>query len=107
MSTQPKPFITEEQYLEIERNADHRSEYFRGEMFPVEEASLPHAIIHSNLGLTLGRELSGTGCRVFFSELRVRVSPTGLYTYPDIVVVCGKLEVSEKDKDAVINPKVI
>jgi len=107
MATQPKPYITEEQYIELEERAERRSEYFRGEMFPVEFATIPHAVIHSNLVLKIGTQLSGSGCQVFFNELRVRVSPTGLYTYPDIVVVCGEPEISEKDKNAIVNPKVI
>src|ERR1700733_11235334 len=107
MSTQPRPYITEEQYLEIEEKAERRSEYFRGEMFPVETATFSHATIHRNLVLGLGRELSGSGCELWFSELRIRVLATGLYTYPDIVVICGKIQVSEDDKNSVTNPKVI
>jgi Uma2 family endonuclease len=107
MSTQPKPYITEEQYLAIEERVEQRSEYLRGEMFPVEFATIPHATVHRNLVLAVGVQLAGSGCQLFFNELRVRVSATGLYTYPDIVVVCGKLEVSEKDKNSVTNPKVI
>ncbi len=107
MSTQPKPFVTEEQYLEIEERSERRSEYFRGEIFPMEATTVPHATIHSNLGSALLRELAGSGCRLFFGQLRVRVSRTGLYTYPDLVIVCGKPELSEKDPNSVTNPKVI
>jgi Uma2 family endonuclease len=109
MSTQPKPYITEEQYFEIEESSDERHEYLRGEMFPMEASSLPHATITPNLIMTLGGQLKGSSCRVYTNTLRVAVSPTGLYTYPDIVVICGKPELSVKDKHkgTVTNPKVI
>jgi Uma2 family endonuclease len=109
MSTQPKPYITEEQYLEIEEGSEQRHEYLDGEMFPIETCSLPHATILPNLIVTLVRELKGSSCRVFSSTLRVRVSRTGLYTYPDIAVICGKPEMLDKGKgkDTVTNPKAI
>src|ERR1035441_283355 len=109
MSTQPKPYITEEQYFEIEESSEQKSEYFRGEMFPMEVATLPHATILPNLIMTLGGQLKGSGCRVYSNGLRVKVSRTGLYTYTDIVVICGKPEMFEKDKEkgTVTNPKVI
>ena len=109
MSSQPKPYFTEEQYLEIEESSEQRSEYFRGEMFPMEAGTFRHATIHSNVVLTLGRELQGSGCRVWLGDLRVKASQTGLYTYPDIVVICGTPQMSDTDKgkDTVVNPTVI
>src|SRR5579864_848529 len=106
MSTQPKPFISEEQYLEIERRAEQRSEYYRGDMFPM-EATIQRARINGNLFRVLARELAGSGCEAFVAGLRVRIPTTGLYTYPDVVVLCGEPELAAKDRESVTNPRVI
>ena len=106
MSTQPKPYISEEQYLEIEERSEQKSDYFQGEMFPM-EASIAHALINDNLIVILTQELSGSGCKAVSNKMRLRVSKTGLYTYPDLFVICGKMEVSERDRNSVVNPTVI
>lgn len=106
MATQPKPYITEEQYLEMEACAEQKSEYFQGEIFPM-EATIRHVTINDNLLIGLARELSGSVCRAYSSKLRVRIPATGLYTYPDITIVCGKPELSPEDQESITNPKVI
>jgi len=106
MSTQPKALITEAQYLEIEKSSEVRNEFFQREMFPM-EASISHTVINGNVFVILTRELAGSECRPFTTGLRIRVAATGLYAYPDVVVVCGKPEVSDRDKDSVINPSVL
>lgn len=90
MSTQAKPFLTPEQYLEIERAAESKSEYFHGEMFALSGGSLNHARLVRNLSASLHSQLRGRRCEVAASDLRLRVSADGLYTYPDIVVFCGR-----------------
>ena len=89
MSTQPKTFLTPEQYLEIERKAEYKSEYYRGEMFAMAGASLAHNTLVANLIGEFHGKLRAGPCRVLPSDMRVRVTSTGLYTYPDVVVVCG------------------
>jgi Uma2 family endonuclease len=106
MSTQPMPYITEDQYLELEESAEIPSEYYQGEMFPM-EASLSHARISDQLLVVLSRELAESGYEVFSNKTRVRVSESGLYSYPDVLVVCGKVQVSERDSSSITNPKVI
>jgi Uma2 family endonuclease len=107
MATQANPFVTEEEYLAHERDAERPSEYFGGEVFPMEDVSIRHSKINANLIFVFMRELAGSGCSVYASGLRIGVSQTGLYTYPDLVVICGKLELAAKDRDTVTNPKVI
>jgi len=99
--------ITEEQYLEIERKAERKSEYFQGEMFAMAGANVSHGRINFNLVALLSRQLSGSDCEVLFSDLRVKVPATGLYAYPDVLVVCGELEFSDKHRDTITNPNVI
>jgi Uma2 family endonuclease len=88
MPTQPKTFLTPEQYLEIERKAEYKSEYFEGEMFAMAGAREAHNLIVMNVGAELHTQLRSGPCRVYPSDMRVSVSATGLYTYPDIVVAC-------------------
>ena len=107
MATHANPFISEEEYLAHERVAERPSEYFGGEVFPMEDAASRHVEIQGNLYYAIRRELTGKDCKVYGSGLRVRVASTGLYTYPDLVVICGNREFAESDRDTVTNPKVI
>src|ERR1039457_4461200 len=91
MSTQPENYLTPEQYLEIERKADFKSEYFRGEMFAMAGARRAHNLIAGNTSDRLRGQLREGPCEVYQSDMRVKVSDTGLYSYPDVVVACGPL----------------
>ena len=107
MSTQPKTFLTPEQYLDIERKAEYKSEYYRGEMFAMAGASLAHNTLVANLIGEFHGKLRAGPCRVLPSDMRVRVTSTGLYTYPDVVVVCGEPRVLDNQMDTLLNPSVL
>ena len=107
MSTQAKPYLTPEQYLEIERAAEYKSEYFNGEMFAMSGGTLDHGRIFRNLLSLLNGQLRGRSCEVAGSDLRLQVSPTGLYTYPDIVVFCGKPKFADPRRDTLTDATVI
>lgn len=107
VSTLPKSFITPEQYLEIERAAGHKSEYFNGEMFAMAGAPENHGLIQMNVCGLLWQQIRGKPCRGYTSEMRVRVSPTGLYTYPDATVVCGEPAFLDQRRDTLINPTLV
>src|SRR6185436_11448086 len=107
MSSQPTTLLSPEEYLEIERKAERKSEYYQGEMFAMAGASPRHAWIVSNLIIELGRQLKTKPCRVSASDLRLRVSPTGLYTYPDVIVVCGEPQFADNQNDTLLNPTLI
>src|SRR5436190_3332157 len=104
MSTQPNRFLTPEQYLEIERKAEIKSEYFRGEMFAMSGASYEHNQLKDRLAGLLFPQLEATDCQILTSDMRVRVTSTGLYTYPDLVVVCGKPQFIGDGVDTLLNP---
>ncbi len=70
-------------------------------------ASPRHVWIVSNLNGNLWQHLKGKACRVSASDLRLRVTPAGLYTYPDVMVVCGEPQYAEDRKDTVLNPVLI
>jgi len=107
MSTHPKAFLTPEEYLEIERQAEIRSEYYQGEMFAMAGGSEAHNILVDNLVVAFRTKLRGSPCRSYSRDMRVQVSTTGFYTYPDLVVVCGEREFLDEKRDTLLNPTLI
>src|SRR5690242_3170426 len=84
-----KPFITPERYLELEEASEVRHEYYRGEMFAMSGGTREHSLLATNLIRELGGQLRGRPCEVHTGDMRLLVEATGLYTYPDVTVVCG------------------
>ena len=107
MSAQPKPFVSPEEYLERERKAETKSEYYNGEILAMSGGSPRHSLIAANLVRELGNALKGTGCLVFNSDLRVHVQANGLYTYPDVSVVCGDNRLLDEDGDVLATPVLL
>ena len=107
MSTLPKTYLTPEQYLEIERKAEFKSEYYPGEMFPTSGAPRAHNLIAWNAGSSLHRQLSGRPFEAYPGGMRVRVTAAGLYAYPDLVIVCAKPQFADGAFDTLLNPTVI
>jgi Uma2 family endonuclease len=104
MSAQPQPRLTPEQYLEIERASEFRNEYYNGRMYAMSGGTHTHALIIGNLGGELRNALRKRRCLVTPIDLRVRVAPAGLYTYPDVVVVCGEPRYADNQIDTLLNP---
>ena len=88
MTAVPTNRLTPAEYLAIERQAAFKSEFFSGEMFAMADASREHNLIVGNLVRELGLQLKDRQCEVYPSDMRVRL-PSGLYTYPNVSVVCG------------------
>ena len=107
MSTQPKPYLTTAEYLEIERQSEIKHEYFAGEMFAMSGASEEHILIVGNIHAGIHQQLKGRPCKVYASDMRVKVDATGLYTYPDVVAVCGKAEFEDDEVDTLLNPMLV
>jgi Uma2 family endonuclease len=107
MATEPKTFLTPEEYLEHERKAEYKSEYYQGEMFAMAGASPRHADIITNIIGLYWQQLRGRPCRATANDVRLRIPATGLYTYPDVMVICGDRELADDQKDTVLNPTVI
>ncbi|MGA3241672.1 MAG: Uma2 family endonuclease [Bryobacteraceae bacterium] len=82
MRAQPSTFLTPEEYLEIERRAEWKSEYFQGEMIEMPQVNLRHALIVTNAMCELSQQLEERPCGVYASNLRLQVAATGFYTYP-------------------------
>jgi len=99
--------ISAAEYLARERQADFKSEFFQGETFAMAGGSPTHSLIAANCVGKLWQLLEGKPCKVFNSDLRVKVEASGLYTYPDASIVCGELQFDDHGRDTVVNPAVI
>jgi Uma2 family endonuclease len=107
VSTQPNTFLTPEQYLEIERKAEYKSEYFNGEMFAMAGAKEAHNLLVANLVGELRQQFRSRPCRVYPSDMRVHMPTTGLYAYPDVIGLCGERRFLDSQKDTLLNPALI
>jgi Uma2 family endonuclease len=107
MSTAPKRLMTPEEYLAYERSSEEKHEFYRGEIFAMSGMSYEHSQINANLMRELGNRLAGSTCEPHASDLRVCVHPSGLYTYPDVLVVCGRPSFLDKRFDTLLNPTMI
>ena len=94
-------------YLAHEATSGSKHEYINGEVYAMAGGTPEHARLQGRLSLLLGQALEGKACAVFSSDLRVRITATGRSTYPDLSVVCGRMETAPDDVDAAVNPKVI
>lgn len=104
---QPKHFITPEEYLALEEKSRDKHEYWFGETYMMAGTSLNHNTIVNNTYKALDRRLEARPCRVFTSDVRLRSPLEEVYTYPDVMVICGKIEIDPRQPDTVMNPQVI
>lgn len=107
MGLPEKAFITELDYLSEEKKATEKHEYYKGQIFAMSGASIPHNRISRNLLIVLVNKLRGKACELFGSDLRIHIPSNSLYTYPDVSIFCGEIKKTETDFDTAVNPKVI
>ena len=108
MASQPSTLLTPDEYLELEVQTEYRNEYLNGEVFAMAGASVAHGHIALNISWRLASQLEGSPCAVQVAELRIRTGDRSMYTYPDVVVFCGKADIEKyKGTDTVGNPTVI
>lgn len=108
MSALPRHFCTEGEYLELESRTDYKSQYVGGEIFAMAGAEPEHIEIADNLTILFGSLLREKPCRSYSGDLRVRVRPASLWTYPDLTVVCGEAQYDTSAKPrSLLNPQVI
>ncbi|MDX2190716.1 MAG: Uma2 family endonuclease [Bacteroidota bacterium] len=107
MSALPNVYITEQDYLEMERISPFKNEYYRGQVYAMAGATYRHSKIISNLVGQIYPKIKNTGCNAFFSDLRIHVPNPPFYAYPDIVILCNKPQFSDDAADTIENPTVI
>jgi Uma2 family endonuclease len=99
--------MSHQEYLETERRSETKHEYLRGEVHAMAGGTPEHAALAMALGAELSLALRGRPCRLYSSDLRVWVKETDFATYPDITIICGKLEVAAVDPLSATNPVVL
>ena len=99
--------LTLNQFLENERTAEYKSEYYRGETFAMAGGSPRHARLAMRVSRVIMNRIDGRDCDAYSSDLKVFTGIDGLCTYPDVTVVCGPLVTAPDEPDLVMNPKII
>lgn len=105
--SEPRKRLTVAEYLALERQAEVKSEYHAGETFAMAGASRKHGLVSGNVFASLHAQLRDRPCEAFAADMRVQVPATELFTYPDVVVVCGEAEFLDDDLDTLLNPTLI
>jgi Uma2 family endonuclease len=99
--------ITFAEYLEREKASETKHEFLAGEVFAMAGGTVEHARLTSKVDGELRAQLRGRPCELFSSDLLVRVLATDLATYPDLSVVCGRIETNPEHPQALTNPVVL
>jgi Uma2 family endonuclease len=119
MTAIPQKFYTPEEYLELERDAPYKSEYYQGRIYPMGDfegqtpeamagTRAPHNTVKENLSVEIGSFLKQTRtCRSYSSDQRIFIPKNGLYTYPDLAVVCGKPDFGDNEQFLLLNPMLL
>ena len=107
MSAQPQSFLTPQDYLCWERQQETRHEFLDGHVFAMTGVSRAHNVLCLNIASSLHQQLRGKPCEIYANDMRVKVSETGMYTYPDLVAVCGEPRFEDAAVDTLLNPVLI
>jgi Uma2 family endonuclease len=106
MASEPKQRLTVQEYLALERRSETRNDYLDGEIFAMTGASRIHNLIAGNIFAEIRAQLRGGPCEIYMEAMRVR-TPSDLFTYPDVVVVCGEPKFADSELDTLLNPTLI
>jgi Uma2 family endonuclease len=107
MASLPLSLLTPDEYLALEYTSEFKSQYLSGELFATAGASRAHLLIVTNLVREISTRLRGRPCETYAADMRARTSPAGLYTYPDVVVVCGEPEFAAMPGETLLNPTLL
>lgn len=103
----PRTRFSAAEYLALEEEAEYRSEYYQGEIFAMSGGTANHNRIALNIAAGLSSALRGKPCEAFINDMRLQVTRRQLYTYPDVMVVCGGGEFVHGRTDTITNPVLI
>ena len=108
VETAPAAYVSPEDYLRLEREAEFKHEYYEGEIRAMAGAKYAHNLICMNLGGEVRSQLRGKSCAVVGSDQRLQILSGRAYVYPDLTVVCGPPEFNEnKNLDTLLNPTLL
>lgn len=114
-SSKEESLLTVDEYLALERSSEERHEYLDGYVYLMGGEGLAHGDICMNLAGEVSTQLRGKPCRALSKDSKVRSGPEpklknrkkGLYSFPDLLVVCGEPVWHDEHKDVLLNPQVI
>src|SRR5262245_49410177 len=92
------------EYLAKEQASETKHEFLDGQIYDMAGGTLDHALMAANVAGELRSQLRGRPCSVFPSDARIRVQETDLSTYPEVSVICGKVQVDPEDENSAVNP---
>ncbi len=101
------PVFTPDEYLALERPSEIRHEYLDGTVYAMAGETPEHSIICFNLASTVGNSMRNNSCQGYSPNMKVRTDQSGLFAYPDLMIVCGKAEYHDNHRDVLTNPTVI
>lgn len=107
MASLPDYYLSPEEYLSMERRAEFKSEYVDGVAYAMAGGSERHNLITANIIIALGVQLRDRPCRVYPSDLKVRLPNSKRFFYPDVSVVCGETQFADEERDVILNPVLI
>jgi Uma2 family endonuclease len=107
MSSLPNYYLSPEEYLSLERRAEFKSEYVDGMAYAMAGGSERHNLITGNLVTELNIQLRTTKCKVYPSDMKVRLPNSKKFFYPDVSVVCGEAEFADEERDVILNPVLV
>lgn len=103
----PDTHISPEEYLAQEEKSRDKHEYWFGETYMMAGTSIKQNQIVNNVFRAFDRKLETRPCRVFTSDIRLRLPKEDVYVYPDVMVLCGEIEIDPRQQDTVMNPQLI
>jgi Uma2 family endonuclease len=103
----PKPYVSYAEFVALEEASPTKHEWLDGVIYDMSGGTLDHSGLKVSITGELRNLLRGKRCRVFDSDLAVRVLATGLFTYPDASVVCSSAEKDPANRNAITNPRII
>ena len=107
MAAVVKPRISIDDYLTLDSKSEYKIEFFDGEVFMMAGASARHNLISSGFNFALFSRIRDKGCFVFPGDMRLMVEEASVYTYPDLIVVCGKPQYADTVPETLLNPTMI
>jgi Uma2 family endonuclease len=107
MASLSDTYVTPDEYLALDRAAEAKSEYCAGRIIAFAGAGKSHNLIVANVIAGVHRQLIDRPCNVYPSDMRVLISNTGMYAYPDVAITCGREEFADSRNDVLLNPIVL
>lgn len=107
MTAQARPRVTEAEYLALERASTTRHEYYNARVYAMTGGTESHNLIAANALSAIHVQLRRRPCRVYGSDMRIKVLATALHTYPDVTIVCGPADFIDSTRDTITNPVAI